>query len=137
MLALKTVLSAADEVPTLIFDEIDVGIGGRVGSVVGQKLWNLTTHKNGNANGATSTSGTRAERAHQVICITHLPQIAAYGDLHYRVDKVISGERTSTAVRSLTGDERVSELAQMLGAAGEAGEQSAAEILHAAEKSKS
>jgi DNA repair protein RecN (Recombination protein N) len=140
MLALKTVLSAADEVPTLIFDEIDVGIGGRVGSVVGQKLWNLTSQKGGRANGAhggSSKTAARTFRAHQVICITHLPQIAAYGDLHYRVDKVISGDRTSTAVRSLAGEERVGELAQMLGAVGEAGEQSAAEILHAAEKAKS
>ena len=72
-----------------------------------------------------------------MICITHLPQIAAYGDAHFRVDKIIQHERTSTTVRSLAGAERVDELAQMLGAAGEAGTQSAAEILHAAEREKS
>lgn len=126
MLALKSVLSVADEVPTLIFDEIDVGIGGRVGAVVGRKLWNLTT---GYLNGANHP-------AHQVICITHLPQIAAFGDAHYRVDKVIADEKTTTAVRVLDGEERVGELAQMLGTVGEAGEQSAAEILQAAEKEK-
>src|SRR5205814_2892470 len=78
MLALKTVLSAADEVPTLVFDEIDVGIGGRVGSVVGQKLWNLTSQRAGRANGAnggSSKTAVRTIRAHQVICITHLQQI--------------------------------------------------------------
>ncbi len=122
MLALKSVLSAADEVPTLIFDEIDVGIGGRVGAIVGRKLWNLTT---GNT-----------RHSHQVICITHLPQIAAFGDAHYRVDKVIANERATTAVHVVQGEERVEELAQMLGAVGEAGEQSAAEILRAAEREK-
>jgi DNA repair protein RecN (Recombination protein N) len=124
MLALKTVLSNADETPTLIFDEIDVGIGGRVGSIVGKKLWNLTVARR------------QAKPAHQVICITHLPQIAAYGDAHYRVDKLTTPKRTSTAVSALVGEARVGELAQMLGAVGEAGEQSAAEILRAAEKDK-
>jgi DNA repair protein RecN (Recombination protein N) len=124
MLALKTVLSNADETPTLIFDEIDVGIGGRVGSIVGKKLWNLTVARR------------KVKPAHQVICITHLPQIAAYGDAHYRVDKLTTPKRTSTAVSALVGEARVGELAQMLGAVGEAGEQSAAEILRAAEKDK-
>ena len=127
MLALKSVLSAADEVPTLIFDEIDVGIGGRVGVVVGRKLWNLTC--------ASRQNGSR-HNVHQVLCITHLPQIAAFGDAHYRVDKIVAREHTSTAVRALEGQERVGELAQMLGAVGEAGTQSAAEILHAAESEK-
>jgi len=135
MLALKGVLSAADEVPTLVFDEIDVGIGGRVGSVVGRKLWSLTCAE---AGGAHPKGGRRvAPKGHQVICVTHLPQIAAYGDAHFRVDKIIQHERTSTAVRSLAGAERVDELAQMMGAAGEAGTESAAEILHAAEREKS
>ncbi len=66
MLALKNVLVRADEVPSLIFDEIDQGIGGRVGMVVGQKLWNLG-------------------RSHQVFCVTHLPQLAVFGDQHYQV----------------------------------------------------
>ena len=135
MLALKGVLSAADEVPTLVFDEIDGGIGGRVGSVVGRKLWTLTCAETGHA----YPKGERRTppKGHQVICITHLPQIAAYGDAHFRVDKIIQHERTTTAVRSLAGAERVDELAQMLGAVGEAGTQSAAEILNAAEREKS
>ncbi len=149
MLALKSVLSAADEVPTLIFDEIDVGIGGRVGVVVGRKLWGLTVDANfsrngerkleeirGNSSDRLGHSSLVARHAHQVLCITHLPQIAAFGDAHYRVDKIMADERTTTAVRILQGSERVGELAQMLGAVGEAGTQSAAEILHAAEKEK-
>jgi DNA repair protein RecN (Recombination protein N) len=134
MLALKRVLSAADEVPTLVFDEIDVGIGGRVGSVVGRKLWTLTCAEDRHDSPKAGRSA--AWIGHQVICVTHLPQIAAFGDEHFRVDKIIRGERTSTEVRSLDAAERVDELAQMLGAAGEAGTQSAAEILHAAEREK-
>ena len=79
MLALKTVLSRADQTPTLIFDEIDQGIGGRVGSTVGQKLWGLSQN-------------------HQVVCITHLPQLAGYGDAHFKVEKTSEGERTITHV---------------------------------------
>jgi DNA repair protein RecN (Recombination protein N) len=79
MLALKNVLAQADQIPTLIFDEIDQGIGGRIGTIVGQKLWNLA-------------------RAHQVLCITHLPQLAAFGDQHFQVQKLVSGERTTTQV---------------------------------------
>jgi DNA repair protein RecN (Recombination protein N) len=96
MLALKTVLSLADATPTLIFDEIDQGIGGRTGGVVGRKLWHLTPE-------------------HQVLCVTHLPQIAAYGDAHYKVEKGIQAGRTVAGVRLLAGEERVEELAQMLG----------------------
>ncbi|HPH95265.1 MAG TPA: DNA repair protein RecN [Anaerolineaceae bacterium] len=96
MLALKNVLARADTIPTLIFDEIDQGIGGRVGLVVGHKLWQLSL-------------------AHQVLCITHLPQLAAYGDAHYRVTKQVSGGRTSTVVENLSGEVREQELAQMLG----------------------
>ena len=110
MLALKAVLSAADQVPTLIFDEIDQGIGGRVGGVVGQKLWGLTP-------------------AHQVLCVTHLPQLAAYGDAHYQVDKAEVEGRTVTRVRALEGDERIDELAAMLGGpAGTARRRSAEEM---------
>lgn len=97
MLALKTVLSLADETPILIFDEIDAGIGGRVGTVVGHKLWSLTPE-------------------HQVLCVTHLPQLAAYGDAHFRVAKTVVGRRTVTGVQLLDDDERVVELAVMLGA---------------------
>ena len=110
MLALKAVLNAADQVPTLIFDEIDQGIGGRVGGVVGQKLWGLTP-------------------AHQVLCVTHLPQLAAYGDAHYEVDKAEVQGRTVTRVRALEGDERIDELAAMLGGpAGKARRRSAEEM---------
>lgn len=96
MLALKNVLARADEVPTLVFDEIDQGIGGRVGTVVGQKLWLLASQ-------------------HQVMCITHLPQLAAYGQQHYRVEKIIENERTITHVERIEGESRIQELAQMLG----------------------
>jgi DNA repair protein RecN (Recombination protein N) len=96
MLALKNVLAEADRTPTLIFDEIDQGIGGRVGAVVGSKLWNLS-------------------QDHQVLCITHLPQLAAFGDKHFSVDKRIDEGRTLTVVHSLDEDERISELALMLG----------------------
>lgn len=96
MLALKGVLATADDTPTLIFDEIDQGIGGRVGAVVGQKLWNLA-------------------RNHQVLCITHLPQLAAHGDHHHRVEKEVIDERTETQVILLEGVSRARELASMLG----------------------
>ena len=110
MLALKTVLSRADQTPTLIFDEIDQGIGGRVGTTVGQKLWGLSSN-------------------HQVLCITHLPQLAGYGDTHFKVEKRLDGERTVTRAGRLEGDARIEELAQMLGASGEGATLSAHEIL--------
>lgn len=96
MLALKNVLAQADHIPTLIFDEIDQGIGGRVGAIVGQKLWQLARH-------------------HQVLCVTHLPQLAAFGDQHFQVQKILQDGRTITHVTDLVGDERLTELAQMLG----------------------
>jgi DNA repair protein RecN (Recombination protein N) len=114
MLALKNVLARADEVPSLIFDEIDQGIGGRVGLVVGQKLWNLA-------------------RNHQVFCVTHLPQLAAFGDQHYQVQKLVQDNRTLTRVEPLNGEPRLLELAQMLGQVGEATLQSAHEILQTAQ----
>ena len=120
MLALKAVLSRADETPTLIFDEIDQGIGGRVGATVGEKLWNLS-------------AGTGAGINHQVLCVTHLPQLAGFGDVHFHVEKEVEqtegGERTVTHIRRLKGDAQVEELAQMLGASGEAAYRSAEEIL--------
>lgn len=112
MLALKTVLARADDTPTLIFDEIDQGIGGRIGGVVGRKLWALA-HSTG----------------HQVLCITHLPQIAAFGDTHYHVQKTITGGRTATRIAPLTGEARVDELAQMLGTLSDTTRQSAREML--------
>lgn len=114
MLALKRVLTAADQTPILIFDEVDQGIGGRIGAVVGEKLWSLS-------------------QAHQVLCVTHLPQLASYADAHFQAQKTVSGGRAATQVRALVNDEaRVSELAAMLGAAGKAGVQSAREILASA-----
>jgi len=110
MLALKNVLAQADSIPTLVFDEIDQGIGGRVGMTVGQKLWNLA-------------------RQHQVFCVTHLPQLAAYGDQHFKVLKSVDAGRTSTSVEVLTGDQRRQELALMLGGISQGTLQSADEIL--------
>ena len=96
MLALKTILSEVDHTPTLIFDEVDTGVGGRSGGVVGEKLRDLG-------------------RQHQVICITHLPQVAALGDLQLRIEKQIVGDRTRTAVYPLEGQDRVDEIASMIG----------------------
>ncbi len=110
MLALKNVLASADQIPTLIFDEIDQGIGGRVGAVVGQKLWSLAIE-------------------HQVLCVTHLPQLAAYGAQHFHVEKVVDEGRTITRIRQLTGETRLEELAQMLGGISDGTLQSAREIL--------
>lgn len=110
MLALKHVLVSADHIPSLIFDEIDQGIGGRVGAVVGQKLWSLA-------------------RQHQVFCVTHLPQLAAFGEEHFRVFKEIKGGRTITKVEKLQGENRELELAQMLGGTSEGILQSARELL--------
>jgi DNA repair protein RecN (Recombination protein N) len=115
MLALKNVLARADEVPTLVFDEIDQGIGGRVGAIVGQKLRLLSSQ-------------------HQVLCITHLPQLAGYGKKHFRVEKSIEKNRTRTQVQLLQGDQRLQELAQMLGEISPATLQSAQEILDTADK---
>ncbi len=111
MLALKTVLARADDTPTLIFDEIDQGIGGRIGGVVGKKL-----------------SGLAHNTDHQVLCITHLPQIAAFGDTHFHVRKMVN-DRTTTTVTPLTGEARVEELAQMLGTLSDTTRQSAREML--------
>ena len=113
MLGLKNVLARADEVPSLIFDEIDQGIGGRVGMTVGQKLWNLS-------------------RMHQVFCVTHLPQLAVFGDEHYQVQKLIQGNRTLTRVERLDGEPRLLELSQMLGEVGEGTLRSAHELMQVA-----
>lgn len=110
MLAMKNVLARADHTPTLIFDEIDQGIGGRVGSVVGEKLWRLG-------------------RGHQVLCVTHLPQLAAFGDQHFKVEKVVSDGRTQTRAVRLKDDARVNELANMFGEISEGTLQSAQELI--------
>jgi len=117
MLALKNVLARADQVPTLIFDEIDQGIGGRVGGTVGEKLWHLG-------------------RAHQVFVITHLPQLAVFGDQHFQVQKVVEKNRTLTKVTKLTGEPRTLELAQMLGEVTEGTIRSAHDILQSAQTFK-
>ena len=96
MLGLKTILAKSDRIPVLIFDEIDVGIGGRMAQMVGKKLFNLS-------------------QTHQIICITHLPQIAAFAQSHYLVEKVVSKGRTYTRVKKLSHSERVEELARMMG----------------------
>ena len=96
MLALKTILSAVDHTPTLIFDEVDTGVGGRGGQVVGEKLRLLG-------------------ETHQVLCITHLPQVAALGAEHLRIVKRVEDGRTRTEVEPLAGRERIEELAAMLG----------------------
>lgn len=111
MLALKSVLAEVDHIPTLVFDEIDSGIGGRVGMTVGDMLWNLG-------------------RQHQVLCVTHLPQLAAFGDQHFHVSKRSENERTSTQVEQLMGEARVEELAAMLGANTPVTMESAREILN-------
>lgn len=98
MLALKSVLAKVDQTPTLIFDEIDQGIGGRVGDIVGRKLWGLTT-----------------PARHQVIVVTHLPQLAGYADGHFHVSKNLEDNRTITSVSQLDSQQRVGELAAMLG----------------------
>ncbi len=102
MLALKTALTAVDGTTTLIFDEIDQGIGGRVGDVAGRKLWQLAS-----------------SNQHQVIVVTHLPQLAGYGDTHFHVSKQVKQGRTTTAVVNLDQSGRIGELAAMLGTHGE------------------
>ncbi len=96
MLALKNTLAEADSIPSMIFDEIDQGIGGRVGSIVGEKLWLLS-------------------RNHQILCITHLPQLAAYYDVHFHVSKQLSDGRTRTLVKQLQPEESLREMAQLMG----------------------
>jgi DNA repair protein RecN (Recombination protein N) len=96
MLALTSALRSSTAVPTLVFDEIDSGIGARASEVVGRKLWSL---------GGTS----------QVLCVTHLPQIAAYADRHFRVEKSVEGDRTFAGAHALGEEDRLGELAEMLG----------------------
>ena len=96
MLALKSVLAGQDGVPLLVFDEIDANVGGEVAVKVGQKMRGLS-------------------KAHQVLCITHLPQVASAAHRQFAVTKEFDGRRTATAVGELRGEERVAELARMLG----------------------
>lgn len=110
LLALKSALAHADETPVLVFDEIEIGVGGRSGSVLGEKMWGLA-------------------RNHQVICVTHLPQVAAYADHHYFVRKATNASRTITHVETLSAEQRASELVAMSGAQGATAERSMRELL--------
>ncbi|HEX2844382.1 MAG TPA: DNA repair protein RecN [Candidatus Limnocylindria bacterium] len=106
-LALEVVLAGADQTPLLVFDEVDAGVGGRNASALGERLRALS-------------------RFHQVVCVTHLPQVAAYADAHIVVGKRVSGERTTTEARLLGPEARADELAAMLGGEGAGGEAHAA-----------
>lgn len=96
MLAIKSVTAACDNIPTLIFDEIDAGISGITASVVGQKLYEIS-------------------RSFQIICITHLPQIAAYGDTNYKISKEADDSSTFTHIYKLSDSDKVNEIARLLG----------------------
>lgn len=98
MLAIKTVLAETDQIPTLIFDEIDAGISGRTAQMVSEKLRIIAKRR-------------------QVICITHLPQIAAMADRHFEIRKTVSEGRTATSIRPLGREEMVEELSRLLGGA--------------------
>lgn len=115
MLALKSVLSEADRTPTLVFDEVDVGVGGRRAADVGARMRALA-------------------RSHQVLSITHMPQIAAMADQHFTVQKAVRAGRTTVDVRVLESGDRVSELAEMMSGTGtEAARRNAEELLEAAQ----
>jgi DNA repair protein RecN (Recombination protein N) len=96
MLALKTVVADKDDISTLIFDEIDAGISGKTAWKVSQKLGDLS-------------------REHQIICITHLPQIAAMADTHFMIEKGLEDGRTVTSIYGLDEEASVRELARLLG----------------------
>jgi DNA repair protein RecN (Recombination protein N) len=101
MLALKTVLAAEDEIPVLVFDEVDANVGGETANTVGEKMQQIAMKR-------------------QVLCITHLPQVAATADNHFMVTKQMKEGRTISEIRLLTGKERVTELTRMLGGQSEA-----------------
>ena len=98
MLAIKTVLAGKDAIDTLIFDEIDTGISGRTAQKVSEKMAVIGQHR-------------------QVLCITHLPQIAAMADTHFEIEKHVEGTETITQIHPLEGEESVRELARLLGGA--------------------
>ena len=95
MLAIKTVLAKADSIPVLVFDEIDSGIGGPMGQTIGKKLAALAKH-------------------HQILCITHLPQIAAFAHTHMSVSKETTKNLTRTTVRALSEKDSAEEISRML-----------------------
>ena len=96
MLAIKRIIASAEPGQTLVFDEVDAGIGGAVAEVVGKKLRDLSSY-------------------HQIVCVTHLPQIACFADVHHRVTKSIRQNRTRALVEELDSEERIDEIARMLG----------------------
>ena len=95
MLAIKSILAASDRVSVLVFDEIDANVGGRMGTIIGEKLRDIAGR-------------------HQVLCITHLPQIAAYADRHISIRKMVHQGESFTSVSTLAGQERIAELAEMI-----------------------
>jgi DNA repair protein RecN (Recombination protein N) len=109
MLALKGTMAKGDKIPTLIFDEIDAGIGGKAAEAVGQRLKRLSSN-------------------HQTICVTHLPQIASYADTHLKIEKNIRQKRTTVAITMVEGQEREKEIARML-----SGDHSEVSVKHARE----
>jgi DNA repair protein RecN (Recombination protein N) len=115
MLAVKTTLAEVDEIPILIFDEVDANVGGETAGQVGRKLRALG-------------------RSHQVLCITHLPQVAAQGQSHFAVEKKMKQNRTLTELTRLEGAARQRELARMLGGQTEAALGLAKSLLAGAEK---
>lgn len=96
MLALKSALAKSDQIPTMIFDEVDVGIGGEIAEAVGKRMKTLSS-------------------THQIICITHLQQIASQADYHFKVYKEVSKNRTITKIKLLSREERIKEIARMIG----------------------
>ena len=110
MLALKTVLAAEDEVPVLVFDEVDANVGGETANAVGEKMAQIATKR-------------------QVLCITHLPQVAAHASVHYLVDKRVENGRTISTIAQLSDKQRVTELARMLGGQSDAARQHAEALL--------
>lgn len=96
MLAIKAVLSEHDQIPTLVFDEIDANVGGEIGNAVGDKLKNISKNR-------------------QILCITHLPQVAVAGDHHFVVEKHFDNNRTQTSIRKLSDNSRKDEISRMLG----------------------
>ena len=98
MLAFKKIIGDYDDIPTMIFDEIDSGISGIAASVVGRKLHEIAEN-------------------HQIICITHLPQIAAFGAHNYRISKSSDSSMTYTVIEPLSDEEKVMEIAKLLGGA--------------------
>jgi DNA repair protein RecN (Recombination protein N) len=96
MLAVKSALAAEDDIPLLVFDEIDANVGGEIAAAVGRKMRELGT-------------------SHQIISITHMPQVAALASSHYLVSKVVSDGRTHSELTLVEGDDRISEITRMLG----------------------